>query len=178
VNFDHYTDREAALAAALVNGIDDPDDLRALLVENHVSAIGELTPAVMAEIGSLRPRLRRIFEARDGAVAADEINTLLCEAGALPQITNHDGEEWHLHYTPIEAPLAVRLAAEAAMGLAIVMRDAGLERLKVCASETCEDVFIDTSRNRSRRFCDPSTCGNRTNVAAHRARRRAAADAG
>jgi predicted RNA-binding Zn ribbon-like protein len=177
VNYDHYTDREAALAAALVNGIDDPEDLRALLVANHVSAIGDLTPAVMADIGRLRPRLRRIFETTDGAVAAAEINDLLCEARALPQITNHDGEEWHLHYTPVEAPLAVRLAAEAAMGLAIVMRDAGLERLKICASDSCEDVFIDTSRNRSRRFCDPATCGNRTNVAAYRARRRAAADA-
>ena len=174
MKFDHYTDREAALAAALVNGVEDPDEFREVLRENHVSAIGELTPAVMAEVATLRPRLRKIFVTEDPLEAADEINAILRETGAMPQITNHDGEEWHLHYTPIEAPLVVRLAAEAAMGLAIVMRDDGLERLKTCASDSCEDVFVDTSRNRSRRFCDPSTCGNRTNVAAFRARRRAA----
>ena len=174
MNIDHYTDREAALAASLVNGVDDPDELRAMLTAHHVSAIGPLTKSVMAEIEALRPRLRRIFESSDPAEAAAEINALLCEAGALPQITNHDGEEWHLHFTPLEAPLAVRLAAESAMGLAIVMRDAGLDRLKTCASDDCDDVFVDTSRNRSRRFCDPTTCGNRTNVAAFRARRRAA----
>lgn len=173
MNFDHYTDREAALAAALVNGVDDRAELREMLRQNHVSAIGDLNDEVMAEIRALRPRLRRIFETEDPAEAAAEINSLLQEAGALPQITNHDGEEWHLHYTPVEAPLAVRLAAEAAMGLAIVMRDDGLDRLKTCAADECDDAFIDTSRNRSRRFCDPSTCGNRANVAAYRARRRA-----
>ena len=178
MNIDHYTNREVALAAALVNSEPaTPAELYDLLAEHHMSGLGDIAEGDIAAVRALRPRLRAIFDTDDQAVAAAEINALLHEAGSLPQLTNHDGEEWHLHYTPVEAPLAVRLAAEAAMGLAIVMREAGLERLKVCASDTCEDVFIDTSRNRSRRFCDPSTCGNRTNVAAHRARRRAAADA-
>lgn len=178
MDFDHYTDREAALAANLVNDVDDADGLREMLTQHHISAIGELTDDVVAEITSLRPRLRRIFEATDPTEAAEEINALLREAGALPQITDHDGEGWHLHYTPVEAPLALRLAAEAAMGLAIVMRDDGLDRLKSCAADDCDDVFLDTSRNRSRRYCDPDTCGNRANVAAYRARQRAAAQAG
>ncbi|MGH9036560.1 MAG: CGNR zinc finger domain-containing protein, partial [Acidimicrobiia bacterium] len=58
------------------------------------------------------------------------------------------------------------------MGLAIVIRDQGLDRLRVCSAIGCSRVFVDTSRNRSRRYCDPSTCGNRTNVAAYRARQR------
>jgi predicted RNA-binding Zn ribbon-like protein len=65
------------------------------------------------------------------------------------------------------------IAAESAMGLATVVRDGGLERLSVCAANGCSRVFVDTSRNRSRRYCDPGTCGNRTNVAAYRARQRA-----
>ena len=40
-----------------------------------------------------------------------------------------------------------------------------------CASPTCRDVFVDLSRNRSRRYCDSRTCGNRLHVAAYRARR-------
>ncbi|MPZ74881.1 MAG: RNA-binding protein [Nitriliruptorales bacterium] len=174
MKFDHYSDREAALAAGLVNSADDRDELRDVLTRNNISAIGDLSAEVMDQIQALRPRLGKIFRSEDPAEAATEINALLRETGALPQITDHDDEEWHLHYTPVEAPLVVRLAAEAAMGLAIVMRDDGLERLKTCASETCDDVFVDTSRNRSRRFCDPATCGNRANVAAFRARRRGA----
>jgi predicted RNA-binding Zn ribbon-like protein len=35
-------------------------------------------------------------------------------------------------------------------------------------------MFVDTSRAGRRRYCVPEVCGNRINVAAHRARRRAA----
>ena len=43
-----------------------------------------------------------------------------------------------------------------------------------CASPTCRDAFLDESRNRSRRYCDSRTCGNRLHVAAYRARKAAA----
>jgi predicted RNA-binding Zn ribbon-like protein len=36
-----------------------------------------------------------------------------------------------------------------------------LERLKVCDADDCGWLFIDGSRNRSRRWCDMSDCGNR-----------------
>lgn len=36
-----------------------------------------------------------------------------------------------------------------------------LERLRLCAAETCDWLFLDRSRNRSRRWCDMSVCGNR-----------------
>ena len=48
-----------------------------------------------------------------------------------------------------------------------------LDRLRRCAGDGCDQVLVDLSRNRSRRFCDAG-CGNRANVAAYRARRRAA----
>ena len=35
------------------------------------------------------------------------------------------------------------------------------DRIKECASTTCEWVFLDRSRNHSRRWCDMSDCGNR-----------------
>jgi predicted RNA-binding Zn ribbon-like protein len=35
-------------------------------------------------------------------------------------------------------------------------------------------MFVDTSRAGRRRYCVPEVCGNRVNVANHRARRRAA----
>ena len=46
--------------------------------------------------------------------------------------------------------------------------------MATCASPTCREVFLDLSRNRSRRYCDSRTCGNRLHVAAYRARKAAA----
>lgn len=34
-------------------------------------------------------------------------------------------------------------------------------RLALCASSTCQAAFFDTSRSRTRRWCDMNTCGNR-----------------
>src|SRR5207244_7181072 len=102
---------------------------------------------------------------------------LLAQSSARPQLAAHDGL-WHLHLPPPESPLVAHMAAEAAMGLASVIRDHGLERLRVCAATGCLRVFVDTSRNRSRRYCNPDICGNRTNVAAFRARQRAAEASG
>ncbi|MBE1485918.1 CGNR zinc finger domain-containing protein [Plantactinospora soyae] len=43
-------------------------------------------------------------------------------------------------------------------------------RLRLCANDVCREVFYDTTRNRSRRWHSYEYCGNRTNVAAYRAR--------
>jgi predicted RNA-binding Zn ribbon-like protein len=53
------------------------------------------------------------------------------------------------------------------------------ERLRECAAPACGWLFLDASRNRSRRWCDMSVCGNRAKARRHyrreRARRRKAA---
>ena len=49
-----------------------------------------------------------------------------------------------------------------------------LARLRLCAADDCTDVLVDLSRNKSKRYCDTGNCGNRTNVAAYRARKRTA----
>ena len=46
-----------------------------------------------------------------------------------------------------------------------------MSRLDTCAADDCDDVVLDLSRNRSRRYCS-TTCGNREAVAAYRARQR------
>jgi predicted RNA-binding Zn ribbon-like protein len=48
-----------------------------------------------------------------------------------------------------------------------------LGRVKVCAGEGCGWVFLDESRNNSRRWCDSRDCGNRERVRRHLARKRA-----
>jgi len=117
----------------------------------------------------LRPRLEPLWE-MDVDAAAGLVNTLLREASPLPQLVKHDRWNYHLHATPPDAPLADRMAVEAAMAFADVIRSGQLGRLRICAADNCENVHIDLSKNRSRRFCSVS-CANRTNVAAYRIRR-------
>jgi predicted RNA-binding Zn ribbon-like protein len=183
VNFDAYTDLSVVTAVDLVNTLDfesggdaltEPDHLAEFLRAHMDSYRRTVTTDDVEAVRDLRGRLRWAFTANDEAAVVELLNSLLAEANALPQLSDHDGEPWHLHFTPPESSLVAHMAAEAAMGLAIVIRDHGLERLQICAAAGCSRVFVDTSRNRSRRYCDPATCGNRTNVAAYRARQRAA----
>ena len=125
-----------------------------------------------------RARLELIIascERSDEESAIAEINALLSQTGASPQIVAHDGRGPHLHVSRPAAPLADRMTAHFAMGLAwlVVAGEAG--RIRSCESPACRQVFVDFSRNRSRRYCDSRTCGNRLHVAAYRARKHEAA---
>ena len=57
------------------------------------------------------------------------------------------------------------------MAMVDVIRADEMVRLGTCAADDCDDVVLDLSRNRSRRYCS-TTCGNREAVAAYRARQR------
>jgi predicted RNA-binding Zn ribbon-like protein len=175
VIFAHDTEVALAAAAALVNtGHGDAEELPdTAALDRFVAAwgwTGERThdQAELDAVRRLRPRLERLWEISEDA-AADLVNTLLREASALPQLVKHDGWDYHLHATPPDAPLADRMAVEAAMAFADVIRAKELDRLRLCAAADCDSVHVDLSKNRSRRFCGTS-CANRTNVAAYRTR--------
>lgn len=181
MNFAHYNDQAVGIAVDLVNSLGsisgneylpDDDSVREFLELRGVEAPRRITTRDVEELRQLRARLRAVFEAPTEERAARLLNELLAEARTLPQITNHDGQVWHFHYTPAEASVAQRITAIAAMGLATVICEFGHERLGICSADRCRDVFVDTSRNRSRRYCN-ETCSTRMNVAAYRARHRA-----
>jgi len=133
-----------------------------------------------ADVPALRAHRARldaivtVCEAGDTPAAVPMINALLAETGAIPQIVSHDGRGPHIHVSRAAAPMADRITAHLAMGLAELLVSGESGRLRTCASPTCRDVFLDESRNRSRRYCDSRTCGNRLHVAAYRARKAAA----
>ena len=64
------------------------------------------------------------------------------------------------------------MASSAVMALATVLAEHGFSRFGVCHADDCADVFVDMSRNRSRRYCN-DVCSTRTNVAAYRRRAKA-----
>jgi predicted RNA-binding Zn ribbon-like protein len=152
----------------------DVADLRGFVERNQVSEVGRLDEDDLVAVHAVRDRFTAVFGAQDNATAATMLNAMVAEAGTTPRLTNHDGYDWHVHYFAPGASLADHLAADCGMALAFLIVAGERDRLRRCDAPDCRRAFVDLSRNRSRRYCDSRTCGNRLHVAAYRARRREA----
>lgn len=178
MNFSHYSDRPVELAADLVNtlqrdrdDIGDPDRLAAFLHgyrDMWEDVAKPPKPSELPKIQKLRASLRAVFEAPDHEAAAERLNVILNDHGAVPRVSVHSGEP-HLHFEPVQGSLTAWVGATTAMGLATVLIEHGVERFGVCNASDCEDVFVDSSRNRSRLHCS-TTCSTREAVASYRRR--------
>lgn len=180
MDFSDYRDRPVQMAVDLVNTFDvisgedrlaTPEDL-ARLVEDHDADWPEWSPGDedLEEVRVLRTRLRRVFDAPDEAGAASALNAILADAAAVPRVSVH-GAGPHLHFESQGSSAARWLGAITAMGLSMALIEGGFDRFGVCNSSSCADVFVDTSKNRSRLHCS-HTCTTREAVAAHRARQK------
>ncbi|MEW2631928.1 CGNR zinc finger domain-containing protein [Streptomyces sp. NPDC048389] len=182
MRFTSYSEDPATWAEDLVNTYNvvrerekmpDPAALAELLLAHGIRIKGVPTRKDLERARALRTALREVFGASDEATAVALLNGILAEHQAVPHYTDHDGE-WHLHVTDPQAPPVDQYAVNAAMGLLGVITTTGMSRLHICDGNRCEEVFVDVSRNQSRRYCSPQICGNRASAAAHRARRRGA----
>jgi predicted RNA-binding Zn ribbon-like protein len=130
--------------------------------------------ALAEAFGPVAADLRAVFAAvaaGDVDGAAYRLNAMLAATGAHPVLERHDGEPWHIHFhSDDETSLARGWAAGCATGLAIVLGGEHYDRLGVCTAPHCDRVYVDTSRNGSRRFCT-TACQNRVKAAAFRERR-------
>jgi predicted RNA-binding Zn ribbon-like protein len=163
-------------AVALVNSGEEPEtltsvrDVDAWYAEFQYTGRRDGDAAELAELRALRPALRDLLTT-DRDRAAQLVNAMLAEAGAVPRLVRHDALDWHVHAVADDAPLAVRVTVETAMAMIDVVRTDELSRLSVCADSDCRGLVLDLTRNRSRRFCC-TACANRNAVAAYRARAR------
>jgi predicted RNA-binding Zn ribbon-like protein len=177
-----YASRAALTAVDLVNShdpvagvetLDGSAAAEALLVARGWVVDRPLSASEVERLRSLRPRLRLVFGAPAQKSVVD-LNRMLRELGAQPQLTDHDGE-WHWHYSRPGGSLAERVATNCVVALLAVIADEGAARLRVCEAAGCGRVFIDASKPGTRRFCDAKSCGNKTHASAYRRRRRAEA---
>lgn len=169
--------RYAEASAALLNAdLADADALVAHLADRswlHPS----VTPGDVQELQQFQSELRPVFEASEHdevPLVVSHLNDLLAKHPVTPMISDHDPEHLHLHVANRSASVAELLIGESLMGLATLVCDLGATRLGVCHASPCTQVFVDTSPNQSRRYCS-DRCSSRANVAAFRARQRAAA---
>lgn len=127
--------------------------------------------ADVAELVAYLEDLRVAF-AGDLDTACQRVNDILSVTGAIPVLSRHDGEAWHLHFHAPDANWAVRWAGSMSTALAIVLGSPAHDRLGVCSAPVCDRVYVDVSRNGARRFCS-TACQNRVKAAAFRERQKA-----
>src|SRR6267378_2095771 len=83
-----------------------------------------------------------------------------------------EGYSWSLDPSAAALDAAMQPLVESAVGL---LTSAKLERLRRCGKSTCYWLFIDETRNHSRRWCEMASCGNVVKVRRHREKARSAA---
>ncbi|MGR4882076.1 CGNR zinc finger domain-containing protein [Streptomyces sp. LARHCF249] len=185
----HYSD----FAVRLVNteeparnkdSLTSVDAVRALF-GGSVQMARRATETDVTRFRNVRGRLRAVFEAADSGdhvLAVDLLNSLLMEFPVSPQVSGHEtlGEDgapdWHIHLAEHPSNASAGYAAMASFGLAFHLTEHGPDRLGLCQAAPCRNAYLDTSTNRSRRYCS-DRCATRANVAAYRARKRLEAEA-
>jgi predicted RNA-binding Zn ribbon-like protein len=169
----------ADLAVALVNTwdtfmapyerLEKLDDLRTFLERvGRPEAARVARNRDLAEVKRVRERLRRVFVAQDVGEAARLLNEIAEEARAVPHLEDVDGT-WKVRFGPTERSVAAHLGATAAAALIDIVRAHGLTRFGTCSGPPCTGVFVDATKNRSRRYCC-HWCADREAQRRHRAR--------
>jgi len=145
----------------------DVGSLRRVLEHHgHAEAAGAATAEDVAAVRALRDRLREAFVAPNEQSAVASLNDLLARAPA-PRLVR-DGKAWRFGWD--ESTPAFLGPATATALLDAIRRD-GFERFGTCSGTPCTGVFVDRSRNRSRRYCC-ELCADRVAQARSRGRRR------
>jgi predicted RNA-binding Zn ribbon-like protein len=190
VEFDSHTSGIVAATVAAVNVVTGGDargrpyrpPTGPALADQLTDALGAGEPRgrrrpsdlQVGELAAYLGDLRAVFElltSGDLDSACGRVNDLLSVTGAIPVLSRHDGERWHLHFHAPDASWALGWAGPMATSLAIVLGGPAHDRLGVCSAPACDRVYVDISRNGTRRFCS-TACQNRVKAAAFRERRK------
>ena len=135
------------------------DGLRELVADRQHLNTG-VTRNDLEALRGLRTEFRAFFLAcshGEGEDAAGRLNALLIQHPVHPQLSGHDSQPWHVHYTE-SGSVADKYAAGAVMGLAVVLSDLGIDRFGVCQAAGCGGVFIDFTGDHGRAYCSEK-CG-------------------
>ena len=174
MNFNSHLDIVVTVAVSLVNALTpgqdrghpypapDGDALAAAAttaLRSGQPATREVSRREAAQLRDIAAELRVVFTAvtaGDVDTAAHQVNRVLADTGAHPWLDRHDGEPWHLHFRGAEDSLVTGWAAGCATGLAVVLGSDLHGRIGVCTAPRCDRVYVDASRNGTRRFCSTS----------------------
>jgi predicted RNA-binding Zn ribbon-like protein len=131
--------------------------------------------AALGRTRSLREALCAIFyaiteqraPARDDLALLDAARLAAAKAAKLVMKSDRLVQAWNVEESGLD--LINHIVTARALD---VLQDARLDRLRVCDGHDCGWVFIDTSKNGRRRWCDMATCGNTAKARRHYQRQR------
>ena len=184
MQLDGYADAGVLTAVELVNGLAAaPARGTPMLTSDVLATLARILAVDPPSIAQLREgdapgfvglahRLHEVFDdlrAGDVDAAASRLNDLLAEHPAHPHLAKEAGH-WRLHHHPVDAALVPMWTSICAEGMARIIGAGQGDRLGTCEVPGCDRVFLDVSKNASRRFCS-TTCQNRVKAAAFRHRR-------
>ena len=143
------------------------DRLRRILVHHgRESAAAAAIEEDVRSVRGLRDALRATFFLDDEATAVAHLNTLLDGVPAPRLLRERD--DWRFGWDERDPAF---LTGTTTMALLGAIHRYGFGRFGVCVGAPCTGVYVDRSRNHSRRYCC-WLCADRVTQAAARARRR------
>lgn len=131
---------------------------------------------VLARARSLRETIHRVVMASvERSAPADDdlalLNRAVSEARAHQRLIHSRGTQYDWRW---DGGTAVdRVLWCVAASAAELLTTSRIDRVRMCAGTGCGWLFVDASRNRSRRWCDTRDCGNRERVRRHLATKQA-----
>ena len=156
-----------------------PGDAAGLAVRAETEP--RLAAAAIGQARDLREVLYRLFSAvaarRDPAASdLERFNAALPEALAHLRLERR-GADYAWTWVPVDAPPAMLTAPlwPILRSAADLLTSAERQQVRECGGSACTWLFLDRSRNRSRRWCSMESCGNRAKAQRHYHRRRDAA---
>lgn len=131
-------------------------------------------PLDQKETDDLR-RTREVVRDAISDVAAGRLMALTT-LQKLNQMLSASQRGWQLSQPSESAFVLIEVQTPAAsmqvaLSLARFLSEHDCRRLKMCENPDCRWVFIDASRNRSRRWCASGSCGTLSRVRAFRAKK-------
>ncbi len=152
---------------------------------NGLRAAAERAPEVAQRVWSRALRFREalarvlIAKAQGRAPFTDDLQLIEQEYARSARYARlapaEDGFRWTVDGAAEELDLALRPLVESAVSL---MTSPRMARIRRCGNATCYWLFIDETKNASRRWCEMASCGNLMKVRRHRARARRATKSG
>lgn len=157
--------------------------LRALAFKRHDRAAAALTRAV-----ELRETLHALFSpiaagrviTREALASVNALLPLLLATSRLAPSPDGRVCRWAFDASAAPEPIGIfdRVAWSVARSATELLTSTDLRHVHQCALETCGWLFLDVSKNKTRRWCAMKLCGNKAKVRHHRAARREGASEG
>lgn len=136
----------------------------------HADAVRGSTGGV-AQVEDMAVELRELFTASSASEAIRRLNDSLAPRSMRLRVVDDVGQPFHVHVEAASGSAIDDLMAEFLIAATRVVDRFGEPRFGCCAADRCDVVFVDTTKNASRRYCT-ERCASRTKMALVRARAR------